>query len=151
MSTGDRLTVEQHKQRAAAHLEVANRLLESDEEWAVVPLFYTAYHFVKAAMLADPVFDDPTRLSRFNASLTMEDRYSDIHQGRMAKGQRERWGVKDIVAVLYKPIYASYELLHLASTDVRYGRGLVVGSPSEADEALTRIYEAYERGAIVAP
>ena len=63
-------------------------------------------------MIADPVFDDPTRLARFDTSLTMEDRYASSHQGRVLAGRRERWGVRDIVSLLYMPVYTNFCLLH---------------------------------------
>lgn len=146
MGARPQLTVAEHLQRADRHQHIGNALMDAGDEWAVVMFFYSAYHVMKAAFLGDPIFDDPTRLSRVSPSLSIQDRYVDRHTGRR-KPERE-WGVNDLVGPLYgREAMAQYELLHAASIDVRYYHGLT--SPLEkAREACEWIRAAYDEGRI---
>ena len=144
------LSVAQHETRAAEHARVGDVLLDRDEEWATVLYFYSAYHLIKAALLADPVFDDPKACMAKHLALSMQDRWTEAHKGRVVKGRRERWGVNDLVALLYKPLSAPYEVLHQASLEVRYGPGLLAGTPTDAQESLDKIHTDYHTGLVVA-
>ena len=118
-----------------------------------MPYFYSAYHLVKAALLVDPIFADLSRLAAVRAVPAMEDRYADRHHGYMKndQGQRVRvWGVNDLVAELYKPVYPLYSQLHEASVDVRYYKGLRVPLGKIADAAKS-IGDSYRNGDLVAP
>lgn len=118
-----------------------------------MPYFYSAYHLVKAALLADPIFDDPSRLALVRGVPAMADRHVDRHHGHFQydQGQRTKiWGVNDLVAELYRPIFPLYSQLHEASCDIRYGTGLRVPLQKLAD-ARDTIATEYGQGRLVAP
>ena len=118
-------------------------MFETGQEWAAVCAFYSAYHLIRAALLADPVFDDANRLSKINSKILPEDRFVTKHsKGGLSSSS---YGVNEIVSVLYIDIRARYLRLHVASNQVRYGRGLnAIQLPSlQADlQEITRAYEA---------
>jgi hypothetical protein len=112
--------------RAQAHAEVGDALYTSAaNEWAAVCWFYSAYHLVVAAIAADPVFDDVSRLQRISLYLAPSDRYTERHQGRRRSGAHPEWGINDLVVALYdQDVAAAYDKLHNASVEVRYQSGL---------------------------
>jgi len=146
-----RLTVEEHRQRANRHLATGDVLAGKDEcDWAAVCYFYAAYHLIRASLISDPIFEHPTLLSRINADLTMEDRHVTRHHGNKRGEHGRLWGVNDLVLLLYTPLAGSYERLHQASVDVRYGAGLR-GDLAPIRDSLAAIAVAYEAGDIVTP
>lgn len=109
--------------RASSHEQAAIRLSGSDEEWAAVCWFYSAYHLVRCAMRQDSRFDDPSALAKIDQRLCMEDRDTTRHKGR-GGGTRAEVGINDIVRLMYRDCRSAYHKLHQASIDVRYGEGL---------------------------
>lgn len=142
------LTATDHVARAARHRKVGDALADAGDEWALVCFFYSAYHLVKAALVSDPVFDDPARLAKAPISLTPDDRHVTSHKGRRRPGSPQEWGVNDLVAMLYRFIRDDYELLHQASIEVRYGQGLVLPPLKTAREALDRISARSDSGTL---
>lgn len=117
------LTAEQACQKALELDADASTLAQVSSDWTAVAIFYAAYHRVRAALLSDPIFDDPSRLARVNINLQMDDRNVTRHVGRWRwdNGARVKiWGINELVALLYPGIAADYEVLHQASIDVRY-------------------------------
>ncbi len=137
----------QRLERADRHEVIANVLADAGDEWACVPYFYAAYHRVVHALSEDPVFEDPTRLSRINAHLSIADRHVTRHHGRRKLGE---WGVNDLVTLLYRPVAVDYERLHAASIEVRYGGGFA-GDLSDVRAALGHIRAEHEAGRLHAP
>lgn len=124
MTASGALTEEQHKNRAERHASVGDALAAAGEDdWAAVCYFYAAYHLVRAALVGDPVFDNPNDLARIDVELTPEDRYTQRHKGRKKTSNGREWGVNELVLLLYRPYAGIYDRLHQASIDVRYGRG----------------------------
>lgn len=151
MTSSSVWSAEQHCLRATHHAHVGDALAGSGEsEWAAVCFFYAGYHLVRAALLIDPVFSDPTRLSKLNVELTPEDRQTERHKGRKNTANGREWGINELVLLLYRAIAGPYDRLHQASIDVRYGRGLR-GDVSDLREHLTTIEEAYAGGLLIAP
>ena len=110
-------------------LEVTWEALEdAGDEWAAVPLFYAGYHLVKAALLIDPIWTDAPRRVGIHMELTPDDKLVTRHHGRKISGDGRRWGINEIVLLLYAHIVAPYERLHQASIQVRYGAGLPAGA-----------------------
>lgn len=129
--------------RSRQHAAAAETLAAAGNEWFAVCWFYGAYHLARARMHADPIFQDPTRLTQVSPRLCMDDRTASRHQGRKgAKGQPEL-GVSDIVRLLYPEIVGSYHRLHQASIDVRYGRGLSA-TPDDLRPRHDQIYTWYQ-------
>lgn len=142
MNAEGHLSLQGCLERAVSIKETARSLRSADDEWFAVCYFYAAYHTVKAALLEDPLFEDPAALSTRSRHLTPDDRYATHHQARLGKGPR-KLGVNDIVRVLYPNIAVEYVRLHMASIDVRCNSGLttIAGSSVEADyEALIAAY-----------
>lgn len=139
-----------HLERAIAHMETGDKLKELDDDWFAVCYFYSAYHMVKAAMHADPIFDDMKRCAAVDARITIESRLAEHHSGGHGKNGRTL-GVNELVFKLYKGIRVPYTRLHAASIDVRYGSGLVTVSPVTVANDFGIIARAYHDGAIVAP
>lgn len=148
------LTTEQHVVRADEHEALALVLQESGHEWAAVACFYCAYHLVSAALLQDPIFDNPGRLAAASPALTMADQSATRHQGYIQFGAGGRktkvWGLNDLVAVLYRPVWPFYVQLHEASVDVRYGTGLRVPLAKIGD-AQKLIKDEFVAGTLIAP
>jgi len=144
------LSIEAHRERSAYHLRAGDNLAEAGEEgWAAVCYFYAAYHLIRASLINDPVFDDPTMLSRVRPELAPEDRNTSRHNGRKKTMNGREWGVNELVSLLYKPLVKDYERLHQASIDVRYNAGLR-GGLAPLRESLRVIQAAYEAGDIAA-
>ncbi len=141
------LAVDGHKARAARHLLIGGALEDAGDEWAAVALFYAAYHLVKAALLSDPIFDDPAKLHAIHFDILGDDRHTSRHHGR--KGGPERsWGINEMVTLLYPAITRSYERLHQASIDVRYSIGLPVGALPDLRAAIDQITQAADAGSL---
>lgn len=142
-----------HLERAARHRKVGEALRDAGDEWAAVCYFYSAYHLVKHALLIDPIFDDPTALSRIHVTLTPDDRFTTSHHGRQRSGQPRDWGVNELVSRLYRPIAGNYERLHQASIHVRYesGLNLPLDQMVAALEAVQAAHAAGELRATRAP
>lgn len=139
-----------HLARSVVHMESGHRLRELGDEWFAVCYFYSAYHMVKAAMYADPIFDDPMRCAAVHPALTMDSRYAEHHSG--GKGTNGRaLGVNEVVFKLYHGIRVPYTRLHGASIAVRYGGGLEAISPITVKNDFDAVRKAYLGGEIVAP
>lgn len=110
--------------RARRDEEVARELALDGLDWAAVVAFYAAYHRVRAAFAADPLFTDERRCIEKHPLLRPRHRDSSKHGGR-TQPYRE-WGVNELVELLYPHIGAEYLELHMASVQVRYGRELSV-------------------------
>lgn len=123
--SADRLTPDQRAHRADKHLNDAFILKRQSNEWSAVCAFYCAYHSMRYAIETDPVWDDPTALANINSRLRPGDRGTSRHHGHF--GHESGPGVNRLVLNLYRDLAASYEMLHLASIDVRYNNGLVGG------------------------
>jgi hypothetical protein len=132
---------------------IGELLATAPDEWAAVPMFYSAFHLVRAALVTDPLFDDPGRCARKNVYLSMQDRECTRHNTRWrreADGSRSKlWGVNELVTLLYAPIWPYYELMHQASVEVRYGRGLI-HPLQRVCEALDEITRCSSAGLLVA-
>lgn len=139
-----------HLERAVAHKESGDRLRDADDEWFAVCYFYSAYHTVKAAMLADPIFDDMKACAAVHANLTIESRFAEHHSGGFGSGGRSL-GVNEIVFKLYKTIRVPYARLHDASIAVRYGGGLDAISPITVKNDFDALCSEYVAGRMVAP
>ena len=135
-------------QRAQEHEAAAHLFAQSQNEWAAVCFFYSAYHYMRGALISDPVFGELTRLQSIKQDLIPDDRYAAKHQGRRGTGRPE-FGVNDLVRLLYGSFSISYEALHQASLDVRYYRGFK-GNLGALEGHLTAIREAATTGQLVA-
>lgn len=82
------LSVAQHVERAQRHRKVGDALAAAGDEWAAVCYFYSAFHLVRHALRTDPIFDDPTALSRIRPDLRPELRDVERHHGRFGTYQR---------------------------------------------------------------
>lgn len=152
-ATDPRLSIENHKARAKYHAEVGDMIAGNDagQEWAGVCYFYAAYHLVQAALINDPIFDEPTLLSRIHVDLSPQDRFTSRHKGRKRTSNGAEWGVNDLVLLLYKQIAGVYDRLHQASNDIRYGRGLRSGVQVEQLRGfLLQIQNEFAAGNLVA-
>ena len=149
--TGD-LALAKHLERAARHRVIGHLLSDAGDEWATVPLFYSAYHLTRHALRSDPIFHEPTKLSRVNASLTMAERDVTRHKGRknIPGSSAREWGINELVTMLYRPLTASYDKLHQASIEVRYGAGLKTAPLADLVAALDAIQEAHDGATMVA-
>lgn len=122
--SGPRLGLDGHTQRAKRHLKVAKALDSAGDEWAAVCYFYAAYHLIRGALLSDPIFNELGRCQSKHADLLPEDRFTARHKGRRNTSAGREWGLNELTQILYPHISQSYERLHQASIDVRYGKGL---------------------------
>ena len=143
------LTVADHVARSDRHLKVGNALNDAGDEWAAVCYFYSAYHLVKSALLADPVFDDPAALASVRPDLSPEDRNTSSHHGRNRRGEPRIYGVNELVLTLYRPIVGEYERLHQGSIEVRYHQGLTLDRLNLKAAAL-HIRDLHDAGEISA-
>ncbi len=132
MAGGPALTYDEHVSRTAYHRQIGETLADVKHEWAAVPLFYAAYHVVKAAFLADPIFDDGQLCTAKHRFLTPGARDATGHHGRFRPidPPEKVWGVNELVGLLYPAVGTIYEQMHLASVEVRYKRGLRVPLPN---------------------
>lgn len=127
----------------------AAHLLAGGDEWFAVCYFYASYHLVKAAMMVDPIFGNPTDLSTVDVNLTPASRWTTHHQGRVQKGGPRDFGINDIVVKLYNDISIEYRRLHMASVNVRYSSGLGVIAPTTVQADWQAVRSAYDAGTIV--
>jgi hypothetical protein len=139
-----------HVSRAERHFKVGCALHDAGDEWAAVCYFYAAYHLVKAAMLVDPIFQDPAKCAAKHADLNMEDRFTDRHQVRRSGGSGRGWGVNDLVLLLYRSIAGDYDRLHQASVSVRYRQGLPADALPALRASVDNIFAAFADGSISA-
>lgn len=126
---------------------MAEAMVADSPEWSRVAAFYSAYHAMKAALLSDPVFREPTKLAAINAHISMESRLATHHQGNLARGRG--LGVTELVRYIYRPFYARYLMLHGASISVRYGDGQTLHTPEQCLDAARSINQALNSGEIV--
>lgn len=136
--------------RTTEHRRVGDLPGDADEQWAVVCWFYSAYHLVRHALTSDPIFDDPTQLSRINAELTPADRSVARHNARKVGPNGREWGVNELVVKLYRPIAGDYNRLHQASVAVRYEDGVSVDLTS-VKAALDRAWAVHSAGKLRYP
>lgn len=147
-----RLREDQHRARAQRHRIIGNVLADAGDEWAAVPLFYSAHHVIKGALLRDPIWGQVNALQVINQDLIPDDRFTTRHKGRKRPGGGPReWGVNELVLLLYRPAVKHYEHLHQASNSVRYGTGLAHGAVPAVTTALAAIEELESRGDLEAP
>jgi len=142
--------VQTHLERSVAHMESGDRLRELGDEWFAVCYFYSAYHMVKAAMHADPIFDDIARCAAIDPYLSVDSRFAEHHSGGFGRNGRTL-GINEIVMKLYRQIRVPYHRLHMASVSVRYGLGLGEVSPITVKSDFDAVRRAYLAGEIVAP
>jgi hypothetical protein len=147
VSTSAGLTSAQRLARAERHRHVGLLVAEAGDEWACVPLFYSAYHLVRDALLNDPVFADDRSCRAKHPLLTCTDNQVTRHHGRSHPDKV--WGINDLVTLLYRRVVVDYELLHAASIDVRYHDGFK-GDLEDVKASLQTIWDAYEQGLLVA-
>lgn len=101
---------------------------------------------MKAALIEDPVFDNLTLLKSIDPRLTLEDRYPTNHKGRWGSG---KFGLNELVQLLYPAKIGDYERLHQTSMGVRYGQGAIF--PIEQIEGMAAgIRSARTEGMLVA-
>lgn len=141
-----KLSVDEHCRFSEQHLKQGREIAQHCSDWACVAYFYSAYHAMKAAILADPIFDDMTELKKLNPHLIPSDREAPVHKVR--RGQ-PGFGVNNLVQLLYPSMTKSYEKLHQSSIGVRYGEGFVY--PVEELEGISAgISKARVDGLLVA-
>lgn len=149
---GPALREDQHRTRAQRHRLVGETLVGAGDEWGAVPLFYSAYHVIKGALLRDPIWDQVNALQKINSDLIPDDRFIDRHHGRKRPGGGPReWGINELVLTLYRPAIAHYELLHQSSIRVRYGTGLPRGSLQPLMSAIDTLEDLESNGDLAAP
>lgn len=152
MAKATPLREDEHLRRAERHRTIGDLLAGAGDEWAAVPLFYSGYHLVKAALLVDPIWTDLRQLGALHVDLAPDDRFTDRHKGRKRPtGQAREWGLNELVLKLYRPIAGSYDRLHQASITVRYGAGLPAGAVGPLGEAVEHIRSSHEDGSLTAP
>ena len=141
--------IQELRNRSGEHGKLASVLFDTDQEWASVVAFYSAYQLVRASFIADPIFDDRSRLKRANPKLEPEDRWAEKH----SKGglSAVSYGVTEIVSVLYPNIKGRYGRLHIASCMVRYSDGLGSLRLSSIKDDWNFIMAEYDAGNIVSP
>lgn len=143
-----RFSAKEHRERSEHHFRVGQVLAESKHEWGAVILFYAAFHSVRAAMVDDPIFSDPSALHAAHRLLTPDDRWTTMHKAR--RGGEPRLGVNEIVGIIYPDYSGPYEKLHVASVQVRYERGLrPLEALSEMIDYARMIREAEASGRLV--
>jgi hypothetical protein len=136
------LTEKECVQRALTIRATADALRDAGDEWAAVCYFYSAYHMVKAAFMADPIFNSISALTAVHPNLVPGDRGATSHQGHFNGGVRVM-GVNDIVRALYPKIAVQYIRLHMASVHVRYQHGLGVITMASAISDYNAVRNAY--------
>lgn len=148
--SGSLRTVDGCLKRAVSIKNTAKLLHNQGDDWFAVCYFYAAYHIVRAAIMADPIFDDPERLKAASPFLVPEDRFVTAHKGRVSKGVPRQFGVNDVVTALYGDIAAQYVRLHMASVEVRYQEGLRGIHRDSVVTDYEAIVTAYNEGRLVA-
>jgi len=119
---------ERHLSRSADHRQTAERLFDTDEEWATVAYFYACYRAVRAAFYADERLNSDAGARAVHPELTASSRHVDFHNGHPSRGP----GINDVVRFLYSQIHPEYELLHVRSNEVRYGAGITTGTLADS-------------------
>ncbi|MCW3841674.1 hypothetical protein ONA70_16360 [Micromonospora yasonensis] len=123
MSNRVALNSSDHQARAIKHESVADALFARQEEWSTVCYFYASLHRVQAALVDDPIFQDPLRLQQKSRLLKPADRFCDSHTGFFRPGGIKSWGLNELVRLLYRDISVPYEALYINSIHVRYENG----------------------------
>ena len=136
-------------ERAETARTSAGVLIAANDDWFVSPLFYSAYHLVRAALIDDPIFDSPELLRARDARLTPECRFLTRHQGRLDAEGRSL-GINDVVGILYPAIAVEYARLHMASRAIRYGDGLGVITAQSVHDDYAVIRDAWDSGLLSA-
>lgn len=139
-----------HIARAEEHEQAGDRLYALGDDWSAVCYFYAAYHLVKAALNADPIFSSLSDLQAIHRLLTLDARFAEHHSGGLGANGRSL-GVNEIVFQLYKNVRTPYTRLHMASCHVRYGRGLESLSAQTSLDDFKAVKKDYVGGLIVAP
>lgn len=122
--TGPPLSCENHVGRARYHERVGDALRTSaGDSWAAVCYFYSAFHLARAAISTDPIWDDFGSMKAVHQDLLPRDQGTTAHNVRR-NGDR-RFGLNDLVRILYPPIGIAYLHLHGASVGVRYEKGIL--------------------------
>lgn len=146
-----RLREQDHVARAERHRKIGDLLADAGDEWAAVPLFYSGYHYVKAALLCDPIWGDLQSLVAISPELMPQDRYTERHKGRRRPTSSPEWGINDLVLKLYRSSAGGYDRLHQGSISVRYGMGLPEGALPQLRACLDDLQSKFESGELVAP
>ena len=140
--------------RSKTMLASAQILETAGDEWYAVCYFYAAYHTVRAAILDDPLFRSLPQLAKVKDThrlgMTMDDRYMQRHQGRIANGTRSV-GINDVVRALYPSVAVEYFQLHGASIDVRYKSGLSPADSIAVKSSFEHVDAQYLAGELAAP
>jgi hypothetical protein len=144
------INVDDHLFRAERHRKVGKALLEAEDEWSAVCYFYSAYHLVRYALRSDPIFEDLDGLQRINKMLTLDERTTERHRGRLGQNKVRDWGINELVVALYRPVSGAYHRLHQASVTVRYEEGLIPETMNRVSGSLDKIWEAHETGSLKA-
>lgn len=147
--SGQALAHTAHTARADRHFVVGDALFNAGDEWSAVCFFYSAYHHVKAALLQDPRFDDPTELHKLHIDLVADDRLVTRHKGRKNAGHGREWGLNELVMLLYPSIVTSYEALHQSSIQVRYYSGLLGGDLDSVRDDVEVARSAAQSGGVL--
>lgn len=122
--TGPPLSCADHVERARYHERVGDALREADgDSWAAVCYFYSAFHLARAAITTDPIWDDFAALKEAHQDLMPQDQGVTAHNVR--RGGDRRFGLNDVVRLLYPEIGVTYLHLHGASVGVRYEKGIL--------------------------
>lgn len=149
MSNRVALTPSDHQARAVKHESVADALFAKHEEWSVVCYFYASLHRVQAALVDDPIFENPLRLQQKSRLLRKQDRLCDSHTGFFRPGGIKSWGLNELVRLLYRDISVQYEALYINSIHVRYENGPAL-SLERLKVHATDIKIAYQQRRLVA-
>lgn len=149
MSDNGIRTTEGCLKRAVVMKTTAELLLNQGDDWFAVCYFYAAYHTVRAAIMADPVFDNVGRLTAFAPWLVPADRFVTAHKARVAPNSPRKAGVNDVVTLLYPHIAAEYVRLHMASVEVRYQEGLRAIHRDSAVKDFHAVRDAYLEGRLI--
>jgi hypothetical protein len=118
------LSSHEHAVASERHARAASNLRPMSSEWATVAYFYAAYHLVKQAILEDPIWHCSGELAARHGDLRPGCSKVTRHTGQRAGRGQQRWGVNDLVRVLYPSIHRVYTGMHEASIEVRYRRRL---------------------------
>lgn len=125
MEENPSLSSHEHAVASERHARAASNPRPMKSEWAAVAYFYAAYHLVKQAILEDPIWQCPDKLTAKHPELRPNLAYVTRHHGQSARRRRGRpWGVNELVRLLYPSIYQSYVHMHRVSIEVRYLRRL---------------------------
>ena len=121
MTQGDVLSVQGHLEVADRHLKSVEQIAQVSETWAIIACFYSSYHYMRAALESDPIFEDATALSRISTQLQIGCKAVTHHNAHIRSGRLP--GVNDVAKMLYGKVGGKYVLLHGASVTCRYAQG----------------------------